>query len=189
MPERARLALDLLAAEVDRFERLVQDLLEISRFDAGAAELTVDQVHVGEFVRQAVGSKVDGTVPVEVGPGVDDLSLPVDKRRLERVLANLLDNARLHGGGASCVRVDQDAGCFRVAVEDRGPGVPNPDRDRIFERFARGASTGGSDAGEGVGLGLALVAEHVRLHGGRVWLEDRPGGGCRFVVEIPVPAS
>jgi signal transduction histidine kinase len=189
LPERSRLALDLLVAELKRFEHLVQDLLEISRFDAGAAELTSDDVRVGEFVRQAVGAAGAAPIPVEVADGLDEVVVPVDKRRLERVLTNLLDNARLHAGGAEAVRVQRANGSIRVLVEDRGAGVPEGDKERIFERFVRGASAGGSDAGEGVGLGLALVAEHVRLHDGSIWVEDRDEGGSRFVIEIPMQAS
>ena len=77
---------------------------------------------------------------------------------------------------------------MQIAVEDRGPGVPEEDRELIFDRFSRGGVAGRRGSGEGVGLGLALVAEHVRLHGGRVWVEDRADGeeGARFVVELPV---
>jgi signal transduction histidine kinase len=181
MPEPAQQALALMASEVVRFEHLVQDLLEISRFDAGAAELTAEEVHLGEFVRQAVGS----AAPVEVAPEVDAMIVSLDKRRVERVIANLLENARLHAGGAARVCVGPTPNGFEVRVEDRGPGVPPSERGRIFERFVRGASAGGSDAGEGVGLGLALVAEHVTLHGGDVSVEDADGGGSRFVVRIP----
>jgi len=71
-------------------------------------------------------------------------------------------------------------------VEDQGPGVAESERDNLFERFYRGARAGHRAAGEGTGLGLSLVAEHVRLHGGRVWSEPAPGGGSRFVVELPL---
>jgi two-component system sensor histidine kinase MtrB len=79
----------------------------------------------------------------------------------------------------------------QIAVEDEGPGVPEEEREVIFERFARGGGAGRRGSGEGVGLGLALVAEHVRLHGGKVWVEDRSDGrpGARFVVELPVLAT
>jgi two-component system, OmpR family, sensor histidine kinase MtrB len=181
MPEPAQRALDLMGSEVVRFEHLVQDLLEISRFDAGAAELTSEEVQLGEFVRQAVGT----AAPVEVAPDVEAMIVSLDKRRVERVIANLLENARLHAGGAARVRVHRVEDGFEVGVEDNGPGVPSAERARIFDRFVRGASAGGSDAGEGVGLGLALVAEHVTLHGGEVRVEDADGGGSRFVVRMP----
>jgi len=74
----------------------------------------------------------------------------------------------------------------RVAVEDHGPGVPELARRHLFERFYRGRASGRRGSSEGTGLGLSLVAEHVRLHGGSVWIEDAPGGGARFVVELPL---
>jgi signal transduction histidine kinase len=82
-------------------------------------------------------------------------------------------------------RVD---GSLRLEVDDAGPGVAAEDRTRIFERFNRGAAAGrrAGAGGDGVGLGLSLVEEHVNLHGGQVWVEDRPGGGARFVVELPL---
>jgi len=106
-----------------------------------------------------------------------------DRRRLERVLVNLLENAAVHGGGATLVRVDRErAAVVRISVEDTGPGVPLEDRERIFERFARLRQSR-----RGTGLGLAIVSEHVRAINGRVWAEEGPGGsGARFVVELPV---
>ncbi len=79
--------------------------------------------------------------------------------------------------------------CIRVIVEDRGPGIPANERLHIFERFYRGSRSGQRASSEGTGLGLSLVAEHVRLHGGQVWIEDTPGGGSRFIVELPFTAE
>ena len=186
LPERARLALDLLASDVERFERLVQDLLEISRFDAGVARLAVEDVRLEELVRHAVPA--DAAAELDVDPEATGLLIRADKRRLERVVTNLLANADAHGGGAVRVGVRRAGTSVRLEVDDEGPGVPAEDRPRVFERFARGAAAGrrSGGGGDGVGLGLALVDEHVRLHRGRVWVEDRPGGGARFVVELPV---
>jgi two-component system sensor histidine kinase MtrB len=117
-----------------------------------------------------------------------------DRRRLARVIANLVDNARLHGGGqAPTLHVSEPEnegepiGHVWIAVEDNGQGVPLEERDLIFERFARGAVAGRRSSSDGAGLGLSLVDEHIRLHGGRVWVEDRPDGqsGARFVIELP----
>jgi two-component system, OmpR family, sensor histidine kinase MtrB len=201
---RARRALDLLDGDLRRFTRMVDDLLEISRFDAGSAELSLDEVDPGELVRRAVAASTPvganagrstPTFPVEVGPGVEGLRLRVDKRRFERVMANLVDNASLYAGGVTRVIVarhppvaagTQTARSIRVIVEDRGPGVPLPERHHLFERFYRGTRSGHRASSEGTGLGLSLVAEHVRLHGGSVWIEDAPEHGTRFVVELPL---
>jgi len=75
---------------------------------------------------------------------------------------------------------------IRIGVEDHGDGIPPDEREHLFERFYRGRHSGQRGSGQGTGLGLSLVAEHVRLHGGEVWVEDGPGGGARFVVELPL---
>ncbi|HYN99803.1 MAG TPA: ATP-binding protein, partial [Actinomycetota bacterium] len=106
------------------------------------------------------------------------------KRRLAQMLQNLIDNADRYVGGVERVHISgiDGKGCF--AVEDHGPGVAEHDRHFIFERFARG-ETAATSGHSGAGLGLALVTEHAVLHGGSVRLEDREGGGSRFVVELP----
>jgi two-component system sensor histidine kinase MtrB len=191
LTERSQQALDLLVADVGRFRAMVEDLLEISRIDAGAASLALDDVSVPELVENAVRLTGHGDVPIEIEPGAHHVVASVDKRRVVRVIANLLDNAAKYGGGAERVSVERVGGEVRIVVEDRGAGVPEGDRERVFERFSRGAAVvGRRSTGEGVGLGLALVREHVTMHGGRVWIEDRFGGesGARFVVALPVEA-
>ncbi|HVC15373.1 MAG TPA: ATP-binding protein [Acidimicrobiales bacterium] len=192
-----RRALELLSADVRRFQRMVGDLLEISRSDSGSAEVSLEEVDPGELVRHAVAAAyrvlpADIPVPrVEVDPGVNGTHLWVDKRRFERVISNLLENASLYGGGATAVRVapggepDGRAPSIRVSVEDAGPGLPPSERARIFERFYRGHAAFQRGAGTGTGLGLALVAEHVRLQGGKVWADEADGGGARFTIELP----
>ncbi len=188
--ERAQSALDLLAADLDRFRELVEDLLEMSRFDAGVMLLELQEVLFTEFVRQVV--RANGShVPVERSPDMvvdeefGDVITALDKRRVARVLTNLLTNADKYGDGAVAVRIDADEDWVWIYVDDAGEGVPEEDRDRIFERFNRASAANRRGASTGVGLGLALVAEHVRLHGGRVWVEDAPGSGARFAVELP----
>lgn len=183
---RGQQALDLLASEVRQFERLVQDLLEISRYDAGVVDRALEPLRLSELVRHAMALERAGSVPLVVDPGASRARVLGDKRRLERVVANLLGNARNHGGGAVEVGVVRRGPRVQLRVDDAGPGVPEEDRTRVFERFSRGPLARRRLGTEGVGLGLALVAEHVALHRGRVWVEDRPGGGARFVVELPV---
>jgi signal transduction histidine kinase len=202
---RAQRALTLLDGDLHRFQRMVDDLLEISRFDAGSAELSLDLVDPVELVHHSVvatspvgddGRRVPVAFPVAVGAGVQGLHLEVDKRRFERVMANLVANASAYAGGVSRVVIDRvptdttvPASAVRVAVEDDGPGVPAVDRTRVFERFYRGGWSGQRATGDGTGLGLSLVAEHVRLHGGTVWIEETPSGGARFVIELPLSPS
>jgi two-component system, OmpR family, sensor histidine kinase MtrB len=185
LSERSQAALDLLDADVRRFQRMVEDLLEISRFDAGVAELEVEEVDVRELVRHALAGQAH-PVPLSLEDAAASTMVLGDKRRLERVLVNLVDNAAAYGGGATNVGVVRRNGTVRMVVEDRGAGVPPAERTKVFERFFRGSAAGRRGAGGGSGLGLALVVEHVRLHGGSVWVEDGPEGiGARFVVELP----
>jgi signal transduction histidine kinase len=181
-----RKALGLLGAEIRRFSAMVQDLLEISRFDAGAANLDLDDLALDDLVVNTVAAYKGTTVPVVVTRAAAGVWLYGDRRRLQRVLVNLLDNAQAYAGGAIRVTVDRHGDEAEVTVEDAGPGVPSGERAAIFERFYRGAASGRREAGSGTGLGLALVAEHVKAHEGRVEVLGRAGGGARFVVYLPV---
>jgi signal transduction histidine kinase len=193
LPDKAAAAVDLIVADVGRFQNLVEDLLEISRFDAGAVRLHREDLLVAELVRQAMNVSTLPEADLHVDPRAEELVIQADKRRLARVLANLLENARYYGGGEVTVTVEpaqpegEEVADVQIAVEDHGPGVPPDERLLIFERFARGVSAGRRGTSEGAGLGLALVDEHVRLHGGRVWVDDRKDGeeGARFVIELP----
>lgn len=180
---RSRQALDVVVNQVRRFDQMVLDLLELSRLDAGAMELRPEPVLLGELTRRIAVRYGAESVPIDIDPSIANLPVEVDKRRFERIVANLLVNAQQHAGGATCIAIGRGGpGHVRLVVEDAGPGVPPAERHRVFERFARGSA---GRAGMGTGLGLALVSEHVSLHGGRVWVEDRAGGGSRFVVELP----
>jgi signal transduction histidine kinase len=191
MPDRARAALDLMVADIERFQQLVEDLLEISRFDAGVMHLDLEEVRVDELIIQAVTFSTDVDVPVDIDSDLAGVVVRADKRRLSRVIANLLDNAAKYGEGATRVELRKRGDAVLIAVEDDGPGVTTDDREAIFHRFNRGTSAGHRRGIDGVGLGLSLVAEHVRLHGGSVWVEDRADGqhGARFVIELPAEAS
>ena len=182
--EPQRQALELMSAETTAFQRLVEDLLEISRADAGATALVLDDVVAGEFARR-VAATVCPNSEIEVDPAAEEASIRIDKRRIERAFANLAQNAERYAGGVVRLGLCRTAEGIRFEVDDKGPGVPEADRERVFERFARGGA-GRRAPGTGVGLGLALVSEHVALHGGSVSVEERPGGGARFVVELPV---
>ena len=188
LPDFSREGLALLSSEVRHFERLVADLLEISRADADRGDLSLEPVRLPELVRAAVSRRppARGPVPaVTLAEGAGDVVVCVDKRRLDLVITNLMDNADKHGQGLTAVSLETVDGVARILVDDRGPGIPPDDRTRVFERFARG--TGSTRAtSNGSGLGLALVARHVALMGGTVGVTDNPEGGARFVVEFPV---
>jgi signal transduction histidine kinase len=183
-PQGSRL-LDILAEEVTRFDELVQDLLEISRIDARSVPTSFETVRLGELVLQSVRRIAPDAIP-EIAPEAHRALVQADKRRLERVITNLVRNAEAHGGGLDRLWVVIDDASARIIVQDRGPGVPEDERTKIFERFYRGSGSGRRGSTDGVGLGLALVAEHMRLHQGRVWVEEAPGGGARFIAELPV---
>ncbi len=182
LPERTQQALDVVTTQVHRFDRLVLDLLELSRLDVGAADLHPEPLNLPDVVALIARHNGFADVPVERGPG-SNLQVLVDKRRLERVLVNLLQNASEHGDGPTAIRVERRDDAMALIVQDDGPGVSAGDKERIFERFARGTA---ARHRVGSGLGLALVAEHARAHGGGAWVEDAAGGGARFVVSFPL---
>ena len=177
-------AIDALDEQVSAFNQLVLDLLEISRFDARTAHLQLVEVDLAEFCRQVVAER--GYDSISVSSSLEGThAVLVDRRRMEQVLANLCENAERYAGGATDIVIeDPDAEHVWCVVEDRGPGVEASEREQIFARFQRGAAADLPETPRGTGLGLALTAQHVLLHGGRVWVEDRPGGGARFVVEL-----
>jgi signal transduction histidine kinase len=188
LPERAQVAVELLSSDLQRFKQLVEDLLEISRFDVGTARLELEDLNLVEFTRQAVSRASAEPVPIIYDPAMESIIIQADKRRLARVLYNLVENATKYGDGTTCVELLDLGDSVQIAVEDRGPGVPIEERIVIFDRFSRGGAGGRRGSDSGVGLGLSLVTEHVHLHGGRVWVEDRADGqsGARFIVELPL---
>jgi two-component system sensor histidine kinase MtrB len=179
---RAARALDLLTDEVDRFEHLVQDLLEISRYDAGVARLDLEPVDLAALAR-ALLAEAEQDAPVRCQG--DEPTVVVDRRRLEQALRNLVRNAVIHASGVTAVGVDVGPRWTSITVSDRGPGVMVDEREAIFERFARGRSAGQRSSGSGVGLGLALAAEHVALQGGSLGVEAGTPCGSNFVIRLP----
>jgi signal transduction histidine kinase len=180
---KAQRAVDLMATELTRFGRALEDLLALGRLDAEVHDAHVSRISAGELVRQALEASgrppdlLRGDPGASAGPVVQ-----VDRPQLLRALINLFENADLHGGGLAGVHVTDHGTFVDVHVEDRGPGVGAGDRDRIFERFARAA---GHKVGTGSGLGLSIVERIVRNHQGRVWCTDRVGGGAVFVLRLP----
>ncbi|MCQ4213518.1 MtrAB system histidine kinase MtrB [Streptomyces longispororuber] len=191
-PVTARSA-ELLADQLDRFESLLADLLEISRFDAGAAALEAEPIDLREVVRRVVG----GAEPLAERKGThvrivgDDQPVvaEADARRVERVLRNLVVNAVEHGEGKDVVvRLAAAGGAVAVAVRDYGVGLKPGEATRVFSRFwradpARARTTGGT------GLGLSIALEDARLHGGWLQAWGEPGGGSQFRLTLPRTAD
>lgn len=185
LPPAVREPVDLLATDLNRFRRMVVDLIEISRDDAGDRQ-PLEPVRIDDLVRQAADAAA-GRAVTQVATGADGTVVLADKRRLERVVTNLVENAEVYGDGClavtvSCADRTPDGSWVTIDVDDGGPGVPPSQRERVFARFARETQR----EGPGVGLGLAIVARHVHWHGGEVTVTDRPGGGARFSVALPV---
>lgn len=182
LSERNRQALDIIATQVRRFDRTVLDLLELSRLDARAGQDNREELHLVSLVERIASRHGYGSILVVSDLGDND-TVHLDRRRVERILLNLLDNARDHAGGASEILLSSDDDeNFLLIVDDNGPGVGVSERLRIFERFARGTASRNS---VGSGLGLAIVAEHAQALGGRAYVDTSPSGGARFVVVIP----
>jgi two-component system sensor histidine kinase MtrB len=188
-PEVQRAA-ELLQAQLDRFESLLADLLEISRFDAGAAVLNAESGDLRDVVYQVA----DSASPLAVRKGSEvQLDVPAepciaefDRRRIERVLRNLVVNAIEHGEGRDVVvRVAGEDGAVALTVRDYGVGLKPGESSLVFHRFwradpARARSTGGT------GLGLAIALEDARLHGGWLQAWGEPGQGSQFRLTLPV---
>ncbi|MFI7405543.1 sensor histidine kinase [Streptomyces sp. NPDC049541] len=182
-------AVRLISEETVKLARLVDDLMEISRFDAGAAVLHLDEIDLAESLRRTLAARGwTDLVDTELPPP-DALRGRVDPRRLDVVVANLVGNALRHGARPVRLRLTE-AG--RPAVErravievlDSGPGIPDAVLPHVFERFYK--SDAARTRTEGSGLGLAITAENVRVHGGSVRAANRPEGGAVFTVELPL---
>lgn len=184
-PASSQEALDLLATELTRFHHMVLDLIEISRDDSGSDTMSREQVVLADLVRFAADAAA-GRPVTSVTDAAVDLKVEADKRRLAHVVRNLVENAEHHGNGCVSVIVDRSEKGVRFTVDDAGPGIAEEGRIRIFERFSRLVERDRHDGGTGVGLGLAIVERHVRFHDGTVIVETRPGGGARFIVDLPV---
>ncbi|MFJ9737787.1 sensor histidine kinase [Streptomyces sp. NPDC101166] len=188
-------AVRLISQETVKLARLVDDLMEISRFDAGAAVVHLDEIDLAESLCRTLAARawtdlVETDLPP---PGV--LRGRVDPRRLDVVVANLVGNALRHGARPVrlCLRERHDASergagaggrIAVIEVLDSGPGIPETVLPHVFERFYK--SDAARTRTEGSGLGLAITAENVRVHGGAVRAANRPEGGAVFTVEIPL---
>jgi two-component system sensor histidine kinase KdpD len=182
--ERKELA-EAVIEEAGRLSRLIDDLLDLSRLEADAAEPHPEWCSVDEVVRAAIE---DLALPPETFKVAIDADLPpvrADAAQLERAFANLLENAYRHSSGHPVsVRGRNVGGRILLRFVDRGPGVPEAQRERIFEPFYRSGTA--ATGHRGSGLGLAIVRGFVEANGGKVWVESLPSQATSFVVELPL---
>ncbi|MCL2769594.1 MAG: DUF4118 domain-containing protein [Solirubrobacterales bacterium] len=187
---------EIVREETRRLARLVDNLLDLSRLEAGAAEPRLAWIAVDEVIRSALDDLA--AEPEEFALSVDR-SLPLvraDPAQLERAFVNVLENARRHSGGhpvsvraraISSLGVQPGGERVVVRVVDRGPGIPPAQLERVFEPFYRAGTPYGEHRGSG--LGLAIARGFIESNGGRLHVESLPGQGATFVFELPIPAA
>jgi two-component system sensor histidine kinase KdpD len=177
--------------ETDRLTRMVSNLLDLSRIEAGALRPETDRYDVGELIETVAGRMARAVAAhrlvLDVPADIGDASL--DYVQIGQVLANLIENAAKFAPAGTTIRVAarRRVGEVEISVADEGPGVPPAERARVFEKFYRF-----EDAGRrvpGTGLGLAISKGLVEAHGGRIWIEEAPGGGARAVFTLPTGAA
>lgn len=182
LPPDTAVAARLVSAETRRLTRLVQDLIEISRFDAGRAELRREDLDVAAAVTDSLaarGWEPGADVVADLPPGI---TARLDRRRLDIVVANLVGNALRHGAPPVEVSVRAELGDIVLTVTDHGPGIPDAVLPRVFDRFTK-ADTARARS-EGSGLGLSIARENARLHGGDI-VAANTGAGARFELRLP----
>ena len=187
-PTTARTA-ELLHAQVDRFESMLADLLEMSRYDAGAVDIDAEPTNLVRLVEESLAgirplADEKGSELRLVAPG-GYFEAEVDARRIRRILQNLLGNAVDHGEGRPIVvHVDSDATAVAIAVRDYGVGMDAAQLERVFDRFWRADPSRQRTTG-GTGLGLAIATEDAQLHGGTLDVWSQPGEGSCFRLTLP----
>jgi signal transduction histidine kinase len=190
-PEGVQQAASVIHAEANRMNQMVLELLDLARLDGGAVEFRRGAVDLGSlmeyilarFQHQAAGSDID--LALKQG---DPMTLVGDGERLAQVFSNLVDNAIKHTptGGRVEVRLAKLGDFAEIFVADTGPGIPESERARIFERFYQLDKSRPGGRGRGIGLGLPIAAEIVQAHGGSISVRSKPGQGTIFVVKLPL---
>ncbi len=180
--EQKKLMLETVNADADRVTRLLTELLDVSRIDAGRLEMRTQVVDVAQSVQKAVAGRVAAGEPqdrfvVQVQDGRPETWADPDK--MDQVVANLVENALRHGAGTVTISVRPQDGGTEVVVGDEGPGIPEEVASRVFTRFWRGNKRGGT------GLGLYIVKGLVEAHGGTVEVGRSPSGGAQFRFLLP----
>ncbi|MEU7185817.1 HAMP domain-containing sensor histidine kinase [Streptomyces sp. NPDC045369] len=175
-------AVRLISDETTKLARMVEDLIEVSRFDAGAADLLLDEIDVAVALRKTLHLR-GWQDQVETGLP-EGLRARLDPRRMDVVVANLVGNALRHGGAPVRLTADTTPGRLRIDVADQGPGIDPEALPHVFDRFYKADAARARSSGSG--LGLAIAMENVRLHGGTLRAANASGGGAVFTVELPL---
>jgi two-component system, OmpR family, sensor histidine kinase KdpD len=177
-----------IQVEARRLSKLIENLLDLSRLEADAAEPRPESCSIEEVLEASIDDLALPGETFNVSIQGDLPPVRADSAQLERAFANLLENAHRHSGGHPVsVRGRDVGGRILLRVVDRGPGIPQAQRERVFEPFYRSGTE--RTGHRGSGLGLAIVRGFVESNGGRVWVESLPGQATSFVVELPVEAS
>jgi signal transduction histidine kinase len=184
-----RKAFDVLVRDTDRLRRLVEGLLDFGRFEAGAAALRLEAVDVAALVRATVADFQERVAQngyrIELTGATDAVTARADREALARALWNLLDNAVKYSPECHTVWVEMSRRSDQISIEvqDQGIGIPIAEQREIFDRFVRGGDSKARRI-SGTGIGLAMVREIVRAHGGEILLTSEPGRGSRFTVVL-----
>jgi two-component system phosphate regulon sensor histidine kinase PhoR len=188
--EERRRFLDIILRHALRMERMVKDLLRLARLDAGQEILEPVECDSRALIQSVVSDlapAIEGrgqSIEIAIGTGAG--SLRGDPAKLHDAIRNLVANASIYSPERTTIRIETRTEPSRIALAilDEGPGIPDDDLSRVFERFYRVDKSRARDPG-GTGLGLAIVKHLVELHGGHVRVENRPSGGATFTIELP----
>src|SRR6185369_12049765 len=184
--ERVRKLVAQTDQGLSRMTRLVEDMLDISRIQAGKLSLHQERTDLVAFVRHVLErfseELTSAGIEVTIHAGAGEMPVAIDRFRMEQVLTNLITNAVKYAAGAPVsIHLSPAGALFQLAFHDGGEGIPEANRERIFERFERLVS---ANQVSGLGLGLYIVRQIVEAHGGRIYVADA-AAGARFVIELP----
>ncbi|MET7638123.1 HAMP domain-containing sensor histidine kinase [Streptomyces sp. NPDC005438] len=175
-------AVQLVISETRRLGDLVENLMEVTRFDAGTAKVVLDDVDVADQITACIDARAWlDAVELDADRGI---TARLDPRRLDVILANLIGNALKHGGSPVRVSVRTEDDTLVIDVSDQGPGIPEEVLPHVFDRFYKASAS--RPRSEGSGLGLSIALENVRVHGGEVTARNADGGGAVFTVRLPL---
>ncbi|TAK25523.1 MAG: GAF domain-containing protein [Chloroflexota bacterium] len=191
--DRDRQIVDRIQDQADRMLAMIEQLLDLQRLEAGRLTLDLSRFELGDLVRRSIEAIQATTTRHTFVTHVDEgVSVRADRRRMEEVLTNLLDNAVKYAPGGGSIAVElrrENSDSILLSVADQGIGIASEDIERVFDRFYQVGAGTFSRGHVGLGLGLYIVHEIIERHGGRVWVESSPGHGSTFFARLPVEAG